>query len=153
MQKRVRFWSIWLQAAILVSILIGAAIWIISAKEKASGQESLRIEIAGLRSQAAEGQFLAEQAIQDKATTIFLHTQATQLQKNVQSVLKGLETMKVEPGLEAKTAQAKELAARLNTALLNLTNSFGNQQQTNDVKNELMNLFSQLSDLENSLKQ
>lgn len=152
MHKRVRFWSIWLQAAILLSILSCLAIWIISAREMPSGQESLRVEVGGLRSQAAEGQFLAEQAMQNKTTAIFLRTQTEQLQKKVQSVLKDLQSMKVESGLETKTAQARKLADNLNTSLYNLANSLNNQQQTDDLKSALINLFSQLSDLENSLK-
>ena len=152
MHKRVRFWSIWLQAAVLLSVLSSVAIWIISAREMPSGQENLRVEVGGLRSQAAEGLFLAEQAMQNKTTVIFLRTQTEQLQEKVQSVLKDLQSMKVESGLETKTAQARELAASLNTSLYNLANSLGNQQQSNDVKNALAGLFSQLSDLENSLK-
>jgi len=152
MHKRVRFWSIWLQAAILLSILSSVAIWIISAREMPSGQDNLRVEVGGLRSQAAEGQFLAEQAMQNKTTAIFLRTQTEQLQKKVQSVLKDLQSMKVESGLETKTAQARKLADRLNTSLYNLANSLDNQQQTDDLKNDLANLFAQLSDLENSLK-
>lgn len=152
MHKRVRFWSIWLQAAVLLSILFSVAIWIISAREMPSGQENLRVEVGGLRSQAAEGQFLAEQAMKNKTTAIFLRTQTEQLQEKVQSVLKDLQSMKVESGLETKTAQARELAASLNTSLSSLAKSFGNQPQTSDLKNDLANLFSQLSDLENGLK-
>jgi hypothetical protein len=142
----------WLQGAILLSILIGVSFWLLSAEEAPSGQEDLKILVAELRSQAAEGRLLTEQASTKNLTTVYLRSQTSQLKKNLDSTIKDLDSLKIELGLEEKTARAKESARKLSADIVGLSDLFDNPQAASALRGDFDGLFSQLLELENGLK-
>ena len=146
-------WGIWLQVVIALSILTTIAFWVISASSTPAGRDSVKIYVAELRSQAAEGQLLAEQALADGVTSTYLRSQASQLQDHTQSVLKGLQSLSVESGLETDKAQAESLGGSLNDDLKRLADSFVGQEEIDRLKNDFAGLFSNLLMLESSLQQ
>jgi hypothetical protein len=149
MHKRARHWSIWLQGAILLSILVGTALWITSAEKTPAGQEDLKNTVAELRAQAAVSQLLAERAAAGNLTSIYLRAQTFELQKKVGSVIEEMDSLKLESGLEEKRAKARALANALNAGLLSLSNS---PQSAGAVQGDFAGLCSQLIELENGLK-
>jgi hypothetical protein len=152
MQKRVGLWSMWLQVAILLSLVIGVMFWIAISKTAPTGKDDLKIAVAELRSHAAEGQLLAEQAMAKHLTSIYLRSHVSKLEEKVEAVIEQLSSVTVDQGLEGTRTRAKELATALNTSLHHLSDSFENQAEANALKNEMGSLFSQLMELENSLK-
>jgi hypothetical protein len=152
MHKRARHWSIWLQGAVLLSILVGAAIWITSAEKSPPRQADLKIVVSELRSQAAVGQLLAEQASARNLTRTYLRAQTNELQQKVESSTKELNSLKVESGLEEKAAKARGLANALTGDLLSLSHSYQNPQAASALPGDFARLSAQLIELENSLK-
>jgi hypothetical protein len=152
MHKRARHWSIWLQGAVLLSILAGATLWIASTEKTPPGQEDLKITVAELRSQAAVGQILAEQAAAKNLTYTYLHTQTSELQEKVGSAIEELDSLKAGSGLEEKASKARGLANALSYDLLSLSNAYQNQQDVSALKGDFADLLAQLIELENGLK-
>jgi hypothetical protein len=100
MQRRARAWSTWLEIAILVACLVGATFWIISAKAVTPRQNTIRRELAQMKSQAAIAQILAEQILINSITSTYLNAHILEMQKNMQSILKSLDALGANPGLQ-----------------------------------------------------
>ena len=147
MHKRARSWGNWLTLAIFLSAVIGAALWIGRAEEKPSGRDELKIEVAELRSQAAVGQLLAEQAATGKVTSVYFKAQASELQKNVDAARGRLDPSKFKPELREAAARAGEMAGRLSEGVRAVGGAYGDARAAGALKGEFEGLFSQLMGL------
>ncbi|MDQ5837913.1 MAG: hypothetical protein M3379_14140 [Acidobacteriota bacterium] len=153
MHKRVRSWSVWLQWAVLLSVLAGALAWVVGASEAPADREELKNVVAELRSQAAVGQLLSEQAATGKVTSPYFKAQASQLRKNIEAARTQLDPSKFKPEVREASARAGELAGRLSEEAGALGGAYGDARAPGDLKGEFAGLFSQLGSLEESLKQ
>ncbi|HYY95348.1 MAG TPA: hypothetical protein VE713_12585 [Pyrinomonadaceae bacterium] len=150
--KRVRSWSVWLQWAVLLSVLAGALAWVVGASEAPADREELKNVVAELRSQAAVGQLLSEQATTGKVTSPYFRAQASELRKNIEAARKQLDPSKFKPEVREASARALELASRLSEEAGALGGAYGDARAAGDLKGEFAGLFSQLMGLEESLK-
>jgi hypothetical protein len=152
MRPAARTRILWLQAAVVLLLLGGLVGWLVRVEMKPLGRAELKIEAADLRSYAAAGRLLAEQALTGKTTQAFFQTQTYLLQDKAESATKKLDSVEPKSGLEAQHLQARHLARQVQTALQSLNASVTNPQGMNQAKDELANLFPQLKELEESLK-
>ena len=153
MHKRVRSWNVWLQWALLLSVLAGALAWAVGASRTPSGREELKNEVAELRSQAAVGQFLAEQAATGNVTSVYFKAQASELRKNVEAARGQLDPSKFRPELRGEVARASEMAGRLSEDVNSLGGAYGDGRAAGALRDEFAGLFSQLMGMEEGLKQ
>jgi hypothetical protein len=153
MHKRVRSWSVWLQWAVLLSLVAGALLWVVGAERAPSGRDELKNGVAELRSQAAVGGLLAEQAATGKVTSAYFKAQASELQKNVEAARRRLDPSGFKPELRETAARAGEMAGRLSDDARALGGAYGDARAAGALKGEFDGLFSQLMSLEESLKQ
>ena len=153
MSKRVRSWSIWLQWAVLLSVLAGALAWAAGASRTPSGREELKNEVAELRSQAAAGQLLAEQAATGKVTSVYFKEQASELRKNVEAARGQLDPSKFRPELREAVARAGDLAGRLSEDVRATEGAYGDGRAAGALREEFAGLFSELMGTEEGLKQ
>src|SRR5215216_2563604 len=110
MQKRVRLWSIWLQGAILLTFVAATAFIIIDVRSKPAGKSDLKVVVSQLRSHAAEGQLLAEQAAAQHLTSTYLIAHTRKLQEKAQSLSEELSSIDVDASLEMTRTRGRELA-------------------------------------------
>lgn len=153
MHKRVRSWSVWSQWAVLVSVLAGALVWAVGAARAPSGRDELKNEVAELRSQAAVGQLLAEQAATGNVTSVYFKAQASELRKNVEAARGQLDPSKFRPELREAVARAGELAGRLSEDVRAAEGAYGDGRAAGALRGEFAGLFSELSGMEEGLKQ
>jgi hypothetical protein len=151
MQKRARSWSGWLWLAVVVAA-VGAAAWVAVTSKKPSGSANLKIEVAALRSQAAVGQLLAEQAAAGNLTSTFLKEQSSQIQKNVEATHKHLEPSEFEPSLREDVTRAGDLSSKLGGDVRALEEAHRDGAKASALKQEFADIFSQLFEIENGLK-
>lgn len=143
----------WLQWAVLLSVLAGAAAWMVGAAKTPADREELKNVVAELRSQAAVGQLLAEQAATGRVTSVYFRAQAAELRKNVEAARGQLDPSKFKPGLRETAARAGEMAGRLSADVGALDGAYGDARAAAALKGEFAGLFSQLMGLEEGLKQ
>jgi hypothetical protein len=153
MHKRVRSWSVWLQWAVLVSVVAGALLWAVAAARGPADRSELKNEVAELRSQAAVAQFLAEQAANGKVTSAYFGAQASELQKNVDAARRQLDPSKFKPELRETASRADGMAGSLGEGVRALAGAYGDARAAGALKGEFDALFSQLMSLEEGLKQ
>src|SRR5947209_20203336 len=153
MHKRVRSWSVWLQWAVLLSVVAGVIVWVVGAAQAPADRSELKNVVAELRSQAAVGRLLAEQAATGKITSVYFKAQASELQKNVDAASSQLNPSKFKPELREAGARAGEAAGRLSEGVRALGGAYGDARAAGALRGEFDGLFSQLMGLEESLKQ
>jgi hypothetical protein len=153
MSGRARLGSRWLQAVILLSLLGGAAIWISGSRHPSPNPKTLRIQFGELRSQAAEGQFLAELSLAGSLTHNLISIEASTLAEDSRASLQALPSTDATAELAQKVAQGKELAGRLNTDLQRLSGSLDKPNELESLRADFAQVLSQLTSLEASLKQ
>jgi hypothetical protein len=153
MHKRVRSWSVWLQWAVLLSLLAGAAAWVVGAAKKPADRGELKDVVAELRSQAAVGQLMAEQAATGRVSSVYFRAQAAELRKNVEAARAQLDPSEFKPELRETASRAGEMAGRLSADAGTLGGAYGDARAAAAQKEEFAGLFSQLMELEESLKQ
>src|SRR5215203_6127653 len=153
MQKRVKLWSLWLQVAILLTFLAATAFIIIDVRSKPAGKSDLKVVVSELRSHAAEGQFLVEQAAAQRLTSTYLISHTHKLQENAQSSSDELNSIKVDASLDGTRTRLTELATALNDFLGSVPQSSGSHSDATALKQSFGDLVSQLVELENSLKE
>lgn len=153
MSKPARSWSFWLAWAVLLSVAAGALYFVVRSFEKKSGRDDLKIEVAALRSQAATGQLLSEQAAEGKVTQNFLEEQAAQLHKNVEAARARLRPSDFSPDLRDAVERAGELAASVSEDVAALGGSSADARRAGSLKEEFGGMSSQLMSLEEALKQ
>lgn len=146
---KTRFWLQTIGALLLCGGLIA---WFIRAETKPLNRDELKIEISDLRSFVAAGTLLAQQAASATVTRAYFETQTDLLQDKAETAMKSLEGSQVEPGLELKHWQARQLASQVNAALDKLYSSLARPQNMNTVRGDLEKLLPQLKELEESLK-
>ena len=151
MQKRARSWSSWLWLAVVVAA-VGAAAWVVATSKKPSGRANLKIEVAALRSQAAVGQLLAEQAAAGNLTSTFLKEQSSQIQKNVEATRARLQPSEFEPSLREDVTRTGDLSSRLSGDVRALEEAYGDGAKAGALKQDFADIFSQLFEIENGLK-
>jgi hypothetical protein len=153
MHKRVRSWSVWLQWAVLVSVLAGVFVWVVGAERAPADRGELKNEVAELRSQAAVGGLLAEQAATGKVTSTYFSEQADGLRRNVDAARAQLDPSEFKPELGGAAARAGEAAGRLSEGVRALGGAYGDARAAGALKGKFDGLFSQLMSLEEELKQ
>jgi len=141
-----------IQAAASTVIIFGLIAWLVRAETKPLDQNELKIEIESLRSYANEAGLLTEQVLSAKVTRAFFQTQTYLLQDKTESSRTSLETDKVQPGLEGKHWQSRQLATQLKSAVDGLTVAFANREEMNRASTDLKRISSDLKQLEDSLK-
>ena len=144
---------LWTQAGALVLLALLLVAWLVHAETKPLNRDELKIEVAGLRSTAAEARLLTEQTLATRTTRPFFETESYLLNDKTQTAKQALDSAKVESGLEAKHLQARQLAAELQNECEKLSGSFTNSAEMNRSKNSLEQLTTRLKELEESLKQ
>jgi hypothetical protein len=125
-----------MQAAIILLLAGAFVFWGVREMSKPLSRDELKIEVADLRSHAAEGTKIAEQSAPDKT----------------QEAKKQLDDATPESGLEVQHWQARHLAGQVKTDLEQLSSSFARPQEASRVKNDLEKLYPQLKELEEGLK-
>jgi hypothetical protein len=150
MKRKVNKKKLWIQAALVLLLLAGAVAAFIRAETKPMSKDEIKIAAADLRSFSAAGAQLSAQFLDGQTTETFLKTQSSLLEDKVKDVKKELDSANPEKGFELKHWQARSLARQADESLRRLTE---NPQAANRTKSELQNLFPQLKDLEDSLKQ
>jgi hypothetical protein len=141
------------QAAAVIVVILGLIAWLVRAETKPLDQNELKIEVGNLRSFAAEAGLLAEQVLSTKITQTFFQTQTYLLHEKTESLKSSLDTAKIQPGLEEKHWQSRQLTGQLKSALESLSVSFANAEEMNRASSNLKTLSSELKQLEESLKQ
>lgn len=142
-----------MQWAVLLSVVAGVVLWVVSAERAPSDREELKSEVGELRSQAAVGQLLAEQAATGKVTSTYFKEQAADLRKNVEAVRAQLDPSKFKPELSEAVTRAGGAAGRLSEDVGALDGAYGDARAAAALKSDFDGLFSQLMSLEKSLKQ
>ena len=150
MKRKVNKKRFWIEAGVILLLLVGAvAAFIRSRTEPMSGDE-LKIAAANLRSFAAAGKQLTAEFLAGQTTETFLKTQSSLLGEKIEDVRKELDAANPEKGFELKHWQARSLARQVDESLTRLSES---PQTASRTKSELENVFPQLKDLEDGLKQ
>ena len=150
MKRKVNKKKLWSQAAVVLLLLVGAVAAFIRSETKPMNRDELKIAAANLRSFTAAGSQLSAQFLDGRTTETFLRTQSSLLADKVKDVRKNLDSANPEKGFELKHWQARNLARQADESLTRLSE---NPQTANQTKSELENLFPQLKDLEDSLKE
>jgi len=122
-------------------------------RTKPAGKSDLKVVVSQLRSHAAEGQLLVEQAAAQHLTSTYLISHTHKLQENVQSLSEELNSMKVEASLDVTRKRVTELATALNNFLGIVPQSYDGRSDATAITPAFGDLVSQLVELENSLKE
>lgn len=139
-----------MQAAGLLLLASAAIAVFIRAETRPMTQDELKIEAGEFRSFASEGRLLSEQFLAGQLTETFFETQTHFLQDKAKSERKKLDSADPEKGFELKHWQARHLGKQVEEDLTRLENK--QTEEISRTKDELANLFSQLKELEDSLK-
>ena len=153
MKQRSPSSKLWTQAGALALLVLLLVAWLIHAETKPLNRDELKIEVAGLRSTAAEARLLAGQTLSARTTRPFFETETYLLNDKTQTAKQALDSAAVEAGLDAKLLQARQLAGELQNECQKLSGSFANSAELNRAKDSLEQLTSRLKELEESLKQ
>jgi hypothetical protein len=94
------------------------------------GGKALRQQSETLRSEAAEGALLAEDAVSGKATRIYTHEHAFELSAAASQIATTLEAATTEPALEPALGQLAVLAGRISADLERLSGASTDEQRT-----------------------
>lgn len=141
---------LWIQTGVVLLLAAGAVAAFIQSETTPLNKDELKIAAADLRSFASVGRQLAEQFLKGQTTETFFQTQSSLLQDKAKSERKNLDSSNPEKGLELKHWEARHLARQVENTLTKLTDK---SQDVVKTKNELANLFQQLKELEDGLKQ
>lgn len=137
----------------LGAVALGLVAWMVYAEMKPLNRNELKIEVASLRSLAADGRLLGEQTLAGRTTKTFFGTENYLLHDKVATTRQGLDSDSVESGLEGQLSQARQLAAQLQSEYQTFSTSFENQAGLTVEKDRFDLLRAQLKQLEESLKQ
>jgi hypothetical protein len=150
MKTRAEKRKFWTQAGVALLLICGAIAVLIRAETKPLGQSELKMAAARLRSLTSAGRQLTEQYLAGQITGPFFETQSSLLQEKAGSERKSLDSADPEKGLELKHWQARHLAKQVGDVLNRIKNK---SSELNASRNDLADLFEQLKELEESLKQ
>jgi hypothetical protein len=153
MRETAKTRNAWAQALIIILLLGGLVFWGVRAANKPLDRDELKIEVSDLRSHASEGVKLAEQASPDKTTRTYFEEQTMMLADKARDAKKSLDDAKAETGLEVQHWESRHLAGQVEAELEQLSNAFARPNDSDRLKGELEKLYTQLKELEESLKQ
>jgi hypothetical protein len=153
MHKRARFWTGWLGAAVLLSVVAAVAGALVSSAGGAGDGETLKNEVSELKSQAGVGQLLTEEAGAGHLTDTFVRAQAAQMRKGVEATREKLDPAEFEQSLGARVTRAGDAALRLDGALRALGDAGAAPQNLESSKRSFAALYAELSEMEDGLKQ
>ena len=153
MHKRARSWSSWLVLAILLLILGAGGASLAGTRQSQADKHGLKNEVSELKSQAGVGRLVAEQALAGNLTRRYVEAQAAQMSKGVGQTLGKLTPDEFEQGLSTEVLHAADLARRLEGALYSLREAGVERQAAESARNNLADLFGELSELEEGLKE
>ena len=94
------------------------------------GAEALLQDSKTLRSAAAEGALLAEDAVSGKATSNYIHEHAVELSEAASEIEATLQAASTEPSLEPERGQLDVLAGRISDDLQRLSEASTDEQGT-----------------------
>lgn len=139
---------------IIVALIAGGMIfWIGAEMGKPAGREDLKVEVVDIRSNVSEAAKVIEAATYGRLTAKYIQNETAMLQENLAKTSKTLGSAKVEPGLEAKFAEARQLAESAATELGRLSSSFGDKQAMEEAKAKLAEIFERTVTMEKDLEQ
>jgi hypothetical protein len=150
MKRKINKKKLWIQAAVVLLLAVGAVAAFIRSEAKPMSKDELKIATADLRSFSAAGAQLSVQFLDGQTTETFLKTQSSLLEDKVADLKKQLDSADPEKGFELKHWEARSLARQTDESLKRLAES---AQTASGAKDELKNLFSKLKELEDSLKE
>ena len=93
------------------------------------GAKALSQQSKSLRSEAAEGALLAQDAVSGRTTRIYTREHSSDLYKAASQAEVSLRAAKTEPALEPKLHQLAALAARVSAAIKRLGGASKDQQR------------------------
>ena len=93
------------------------------------GAEDLLWQLEALRSHAAEGALLAQDAAAGRSTRTFTREHSSALAESVAQAESSLKAATTQPALEAKLSRLQLLAARIGSALERLSTAPGSQDR------------------------
>jgi len=94
------------------------------------GTEALLQGSESLRSAAAEGALLAEDAVSGKATSNYIHEHAVELSEAASQIEATLQAASIDPSLEPERGQLDVLARRISDDLQRLSEASTDEQGT-----------------------
>jgi hypothetical protein len=94
------------------------------------GTEALLQGSESLRSAAAEGALLAEDAVSGKATSNYIHEHAVELSEAASQIEATLEAASTDPSLEPERGQLVALARRISDDLQRLSEASTDERRT-----------------------
>src|ERR1051325_9128632 len=103
----------WLQAAVIILIGGGLGFRLVAEINQSLGVTDLMIDVAELRSDAAESRLIAEQALSGRLTATYFQTQLSMLRDGAESITRSLSSAEPQAGLEGSLFQARGVAGRL----------------------------------------
>jgi hypothetical protein len=127
--------------------------WIGAEMGKPAGRKDLKVEVVDIRSNVSEAAKIIEAATAGSLTAKYFQNETAMLQKKLAKTSKNLGSTKVEPGLEAKLAQARDLAESAAAEMGKLSSSFGDKPAMEEVKAKLAEIFERTVTIEKGLEQ
>jgi hypothetical protein len=94
------------------------------------GAKALLEQSKTLRSEAAEGALLAEDAVSGKATSNYIHEHAVELSEAASQIETTLQRASTDPSLEPERGQLAVLAGQISADLQRLSEASTDEQRT-----------------------
>jgi hypothetical protein len=142
--------SIWIEAGAVILVMALAVAAFVRSETKPMDRDELKIDAANLRSLASGGDQLTGQFLDGRLTETFFHEQASLMRDNVKNTRKQIESSQAESELELKRWETGHLAQQLEGELSALSSG---SRHPGQIRSELAALFTQLKQMEDSLKQ
>lgn len=143
-----------LMQAIIAALIAGGVIfWIGAETNKPAGRKDLKVEVTDIRSNVSEAAKIIEAAESGSLTAKYFQNEIAMLQEGLSKTSKALGSAKPEPGLEAKFAQARQLAESAAAELGGLSSSFGDKAAMENTKAKLAEIFEKSVTMEKDLEQ
>ena len=117
---------------------LGVIVALVGASCASSGQlgaKALLEQSKTIRSEAAEGALLSEDAVSGKATSNYIHEHAVELSEAASQIEATLQAASTDPSLEPERGQLVVLARTISDDLLRLSEASTDEQRT--LTNEL----------------
>ena len=139
---------------IIALLVVGGALWwIVADTNNPDDPGRLKIEVASLRSSAAEALKLIEQIEAGRLTNHFFQVETSLLHEKAGSVLKKIRSTPPQPGLEEKYRQASDLADQAEAALNRLSAAADSKEIRQGTSAKLQEVLRLAAGLEKSLQQ
>jgi hypothetical protein len=144
-------WKFGLRAATAILIVAAVAAGVMSKASEADNADTLRIQVAQVRSNVASTALLAQQFSRRQVTLTFARAQVGEVQKKLRSESDDLASLRVEPRLEPRKKEAMALALAFEAELGKLLTGL-ESETTAESEGAMRRLLPQFVALEKSLK-